>query len=199
MAGGSGGGPQRTARRAATGRRGVTGGRGRKTAATSSSQIRDRRRAGSGPRRAAGEGADGEGRDGRRQGPARRRRISPPAGRIDEAGMEWTDAPDEGKKMDAAAALLRLNLQKRNGFGDGGCRPQEQDEAPRGSAAAMRRVVAGSQPRALLPCHEWKRGRRSELVSCIERGPLGIYREYMRHTPNPRIEEKTILPLTIIL
>jgi len=30
----------------------------------------DGRRAGSGPRRAAGEGADGEGRDGRRQGPA---------------------------------------------------------------------------------------------------------------------------------
>ena len=39
-------------------------------------------------------------------------------------------------------------------------------------------------------------GRRSELVSFIERGPLGIYREYMRHTPNPRIEEKTLIPLT---
>jgi len=38
-----------------------------------------------------------------------------------------------------------------------------------------------------------------ERLNCIvlERGPLGYI--YMRHTPNPRIEEKTILPLTIIL
>jgi len=30
---------------------------------------------------------------------------------------------------------------------------------------------------ALIPCHEWKRGRRSELVSCIEICPKGyIYK-----------------------
>ena len=38
-----------------------------------------------------------------------------------------------------------------------------------------------------------------ERLNCIvlERGPLSYI--YMRHTPNPKIEEKTILPLTIIL
>ena len=41
----------------------------------------------------------------------------------------------------------------------------------------------------------WK--RRSELTVVL-REALWAY-IYMRHTPNPRIEEKTILPLTIIL
>ena len=43
-----------------------------------------------------------------------------------------------GEKMDAAAALLRLHLRKRNGFGDEDTVPRSKIDAPRGSAAATR-------------------------------------------------------------
>ena len=42
-----------------------------------------------------------------------------------------------GRKL-AAAALLRLHLRKRNGFGDEDAAPRSKIDAPRGSAAATR-------------------------------------------------------------
>ena len=84
----------------------------------------------------------------------------------DGEGMERTDAPDEGGKNGYSLLLLlkkearrrtgrrrrptgrgwllsaaAVRTTKGNGFGDGGCRPQEQDGAPRGSTAVTRRVV----------------------------------------------------------
>jgi len=56
--------------------------------------------------------------------------------------MARTEAPEGEKKIGIAALCCCDSIY---GFGDGGCRPQEQDEAPRGSAAATGRVVAGSQ------------------------------------------------------
>ena len=52
-------------------------------------------------------------------------------------------APDGERNWVSAAAVTQY-LRKKWVW-DGGCRPQEQDEAPRGSAAATGRVVAGSQ------------------------------------------------------
>ena len=45
-------------------------------------------------------------------------------------------------------------------------------------------------------CYDIGEEEESELSNCIERGPLGIYREYMRYTPNPRLGAMTIIPLT---
>ena len=46
-------------------------------------------------------------------------------------------------------------------------------------------------------CYDMEEEGESELTVVL-REALWAY-IYMRHTPNPRIEEKTILPLTIIL
>ena len=81
----------------------------------------------------------------------------------------------------------------------------EGDAAPRskmklpGAAQRRRRVADGfKKPGALIPCYD--RGEEEERVNwlVVLREALWAY-IYMRHTPNPRIEEKTILPLTIIL
>ena len=48
-----------------------------------------------------------------------------------------------------------------------------------------------------FPCYDMEEEGESELTVVL-REALWAY-IYMRHTPNPRIEEKTILPLTIIL
>ena len=56
-----------------------------------------------------------------------------------------------------------------------GCRPQEQIDAPRGSAAE----TEGGGPdrtKAVIPCYDLRREEESELSNCIEGGPLGIYR-----------------------
>ena len=47
-------------------------------------------------------------------------------------------------------------------------------------------------------CYE-RRRRGAVNYMCIREAQRAIYRIHRRHTPNPRIEEKTILPLTIIL
>ena len=109
------------------------------------------------------------GEDGRRNG----RRMDGD-GRIDEAGGQRDGGEGEelgrttaetmrrmrGKKMDAAAALLRLHLRKRNGFGDEDAAPRSKMKLP---GAAQRRGE-GWWPDltgALLPCYD--RNGESEL------------------------------------
>ena len=79
----------------------------------------------------------------------------------------------------AAAAVMTLREGVKNGFGARGLPPPGARRAPRGSAAAMRRVVAGSHLSSVTML------QMKERVDCvsIDRGPLGyIY----KRPPNPR-------------
>ena len=69
----------------------------------------------------------------------------------------------------AAAAVMTLREGVKNGFGARGLPPPGARRAPRGSAAAMRRVVAGSHLSSVT---------MSQMEACcIDRGPKGnIYR-----------------------
>ena len=70
--------------------------------------------------------------------------CSPVRERIDDGGVEprWRRPTGKAKWVSAAAVTQYL---RKKWVWDGGCRPQEQDEAPRGSAATRRRVVSGIQ------------------------------------------------------
>jgi len=81
--------------------------------------------------------------------------CSPVRERIDDGGVEPRWRRPTGKEMGtllcSLSLLLRLDLQK-NGFGAGRrCRPREQDEAPRGSAATTKGGGLDLTG-ALLPC-----------------------------------------------
>ena len=73
--------------------------------------------------------------------------------------------------------LLRLKLKGEMGLGLEGCRPQEQDEAPRGSAAAMTRVADGSQRSVTM-----REGRRLNCVIVLREAQRAIY---TRGDPKP--------------
>ena len=90
---------------------------------------------------------------------------------------------DGGARREDGLLLLLLLLTLRegvkNGFGARGLPPPGARRAPRGSAAAMRRVVAGSHLSSVTML------QIKERVDCIsiDRGPLGyIY----KRPPNPR-------------